>query len=253
MSTITINCAACQGDIEFEKDGKVSLPCGHTFHPTCYLTSFNDNEDELPNDFVNMRGCVLCVLNTEKIINDKPADDFFNETERNDYNMRRAQVICAHNKIYIKRTETANDVVNLLWERHGKSLRAFTKVARRYGSARWKLEKLIYNKRKEIIKTVKEITEFTIKRMSDKAYKEICESELYKDFVIRDKEYVKSLNSLEYIDPIQYFNESVTWFLTKRMAINPYTWRLVHDDMLAKQIPALNRSTIKGRLRLRIV
>lgn len=253
MSTITINCAACQGDIEFEKDGKVSLPCGHTFHPTCYLTSFNDNEDELPNDFVNMRGCVLCVLNTEKIINDKPADDIFDETERNDYNMRRAQVICAHNKIYIKRTETAEEVVKLLEERHGKSLKAFTKVARRYGSARWKLEQLIYKRRQEIVKTANQITEFTIKRMSEEAYKEICESDLYKDFVVKDKEYVKSLNSLEYIDPIQYFNDSVVWFLAKNMPLNCYTRRLVRDDMLAKQIPALNRSTIKGRLRLRIV
>lgn len=246
------NCVACQSDIDIKRDGNVCLPCGHIFHPTCYLTSYNDNDDELPNDFIYMGGCTFCVLDVKKIINDEPADDIFTETDRDSYNMRRAQLICAHNKIYIKRTETAEAAVKLLEERHSKSLKAFTKVARRYGAARWKLEQLIYNKRKEIIKTVKEITDFTIKKMSEEAYKEICESDLYKDFVVNDKEYVKSLNSLEYIDPIQYFNDSVVWFLTKNMSLNRYTWRLVRDDMLAKQIPALNRSTIKGRLRIKV-
>jgi hypothetical protein len=246
------NCTACKGAIEQEKDGNVCLPCGHTFHPICYLSSYNDNQDELPNDFIKLSKCVFCVLDATKIISDEPVDELFTDDDRQKYSMRHAQLICAHNKIYIKRIEVAEEVVKLLEERHKKSLKGFVKVARRYGSARWKLERLVHNKRSEIITEVQRIAQFTIKRMSEAAYKEITESELYKDFVIKDKEYVKSLNSLQYIDPIQYFNESISWFLTKNMSLNRYTRKLVRDNILAKSISTYNRSTIKGQLNIKI-
>lgn len=246
------HCTLCQGVIQPAKDGNVCLPCGHTFHPICYLTSFNDNENELPNDFINMGGCTFCVLDIKKIINDDPVDEIFTENERNDYNMRRCQLICAHNKMYIKRTETAAAVVKLLEERHSKSLKAFTKVARRYGTARWKLEREINKRRSAIIDEVLRITNFTIKRMSEAAYKDIIAGDLYKNFVLQDKMYLKSLNSLEYIDPIQYFNESVADLLTKNMVLNPYTRKLVNNDILAKQVQTLNRSTIRSLLCIKL-
>ncbi len=247
------NCVACEDVINQERDGNVCLPCGHTFHPVCYLSSYNDNQDELPNDFIYTNSCAICVLDVKQIINDERTDSIFTEEQRSNYNYRRAQIICAHNKIYIKRTETAESAVSVLEERHKRSLKGFVKVARRYGAARWKLEREIFKKRKAIIEEAQRIVAFTIKRMEDEAYNDITTSELYSNYVKNDKEYVKSLNSLQCIDPIQYFSDSVAWFLTKNMSLNRYTRKLVRDDILAKQFPPpLNRSTIRKCLRIKV-
>ena len=81
------NCTACKGAIEQEKDGNVCLPCGHTFHPICYLSSYNDNQDELPNDFIKLSKCVFCVLDATKIISDEPVDELFTDDDRQKYSM----------------------------------------------------------------------------------------------------------------------------------------------------------------------
>ncbi len=239
-------CSSCSGDIIVEKDGNVSLPCNHTFHPICYLQMYEEmDKDDLPVDYKRLGVCVLCILKPEKIIRSEEESVIDNMDVAN-YNIRTACLIVTGNKIAIEKEEVTARVAEQILTKYKAPLNKFKAVAKKYGAMRWRLESLIKKKRNEILKVIQQLTEFTIKKMSDEAYNEIIAGDEYKEFVKADREYVKHLNGLQFIDPIQYFQNDVIRKIVRGMNINGYTRKAVLAELFGDFSKRYNRSNLRG-------
>ncbi len=242
-------CSSCRGEINVEKDGNVSLPCGHTFHPTCYLYMYEDmKKDDLPLDYKRLGICLLCILKPEKIIRSEDESVIDNMDVAN-YNMRTACLIVTGNTVAISKEEVTTTVADQICFKHKEPLMKFKAAAKTYGTKRKDLESLIKKKRNDILKEIQQLTEFTIKMMSDEAYNDIIASEEYLEFVKADREYVKHLNGLQFIDPIQYFQNDVIRKIVRGMNLNVYTRKAVLAELFGDFSKRYNRSNLRSYLK----
>ncbi len=243
------DCCCCCGKINKEKEGNVSLPCGHTFHPICYLHMYDElDKDDLPPDFKRIGLCALCVLKPEKIIRSEE-ESVLDNMNVADYNMNTACLIVTGNAVAIKKEEVTHEVAKQILERYNEPLVKFKAVAKKYGAKRWKIEQLISKKRQAILKEVQGLAEFTIKRLSDEAYNDIIAGDEYMEFVKADREYVKHLNGLQFIDPIQYFQNDVMRKIVRGMRFNSYTRKVVLAELFGDFSKRYNRSNLRGYLK----
>ncbi len=242
-------CSCCRGEINAEKEGNVSLPCGHTFHPICYLHMYDElDEGDLPVDFKRLSLCALCVLLPEKIIRSEE-ESVLDNMNVADYNINTACLIVTGNTVAIKKEEVTHEVAKQILERYNEPLMKFKAVAKKYGAKRWKLEQFIGKRRKAILKEVQNIVDFTIMRLSDEAYNDIIAGDEYKEFVKVDREYVKHLNGLQFIDPIQYFQNDVIRKIVRGMRFNSYTRKVVLKELFGDFSKRYNRSNLRGYLK----
>jgi hypothetical protein len=244
-----MTCHCCKGKIDVEKEGNVSLPCGHTFHPICYLQMYEElDKGDLPDDFKNLGLCALCVMKPEKIVRGEE-ESVLDNMDIQTYNMNRAMQIVTHNTVFIKKYEATDEVANKLLEKHKPALKRFKTAAKKYGAKRWKLEHLINKRRAEIVEEVKRMVDFTITQMTEAAYKDIIASEEYLEFVKVDREYVKHLNGLQFIDPIQYFQKDVIQKIVGGMGLNSYTQKTILSEMMGEYGARYNRSNLRSYLK----
>jgi hypothetical protein len=243
------NCCCCKSEINAEKEGNVSLPCGHTFHPICYLYMYEELEkDDLPYDAKHLGLCAICVMSPDKIVRGEE-ESVLDNMDVKKYNTSHAMLIVTHNTVFIKKHEATDEVANKLLERHKPALKIFKTAAKKYGAKRWKLERLINKRRAEILAEVKRMVDFTITQMTEAAYKDIIASEEYLEFVKVDREYVKHLNGLQFIDPIQYFQKDVITKIVGGMGLNSYTQKSVLSEMMGEYGSRYNRSNLRSYLK----
>ncbi len=242
-------CSCCRGDIIAEKEGIVSLPCGHTLHPICHLHMYDAlDKDDLPVDFKKIGVCVLCVLKPEKIIRDEE-ESVIDNMDVGGYNMRTACLIVTDNTVVIRKDEVTDTVAGQVLTKYKGPLGKFKAAAKTYGAKRWKLEQLIQKRGQAILKEVQGLVEFTIKRLTDEAYNDIIAGGEFLEFVKADREYVKHLNGLQFIDPIQYFQKDVVQKTIKGLKLNSYTSRAIIEDILGDFSKRYTRSNLRSYLR----
>jgi hypothetical protein len=203
---------------------------------------------DLPVDFKRLAVCMLCVLKPEKIIRDED-ESVIDNMDVGQYNMRTACLIVTGNKVAIRKDEVTDAVAEQILTKHKVPLNKFKAVAKKYGARRWKLEQLISKKRNAILKEVQGLVEFTIKRLSDEAYNDIIAGDEYKEFVKADREYVKHLNGLQFIDPIQYFQMDIIRKIIRGMKLNRYTRIAVLKEIVGDFSTRYNRVNLRSYLK----
>ncbi len=206
------------------------------------------DKDDLPSDFKRLRLCALCVLLPEKIIRSED-ESVIDNMDVTDYNMNTACLVVTGNTIAIKKEEITDMVAEQILSKHKEPLMKFKGVAKKYGAKRWKLEQLISKRRQIILKEVEQLAEFTIKRLSDEAYNDIITADEYKEFVNADREYVKHLNGLQFIDPIQYFQNDVIRKIVRGLNLNSYTRRAALKEICGDFSARYNRGNLRSYLK----